>query len=304
VEAAYANSSSPESHPAPKFGHVILTRFNVRYVGPGDRSIGLDADWLQDRFDLFERFCLPSVLSQNQKQFVWLIFFDEATPEPFASRARNLSREHPNIYTVFSGALPLSAVKEAVNEVLPNRPDWLLTTRLDNDDGLHPEFVSTVQLAQRFEQAEVLNCPIGMILSGNRAYQRRDDSNAFISLSEPFSSFETIFSILRHVYAGESFPVRQVGSGPLWLQVVHPNNISNRIRGRRIRLANAAQAFPTLNYLRSHRERSFDVARENIFLYPIRSARDIGISGMRRIARLFGIDLRRKAKKRPPKAIT
>ena len=88
--------------------------------------------------------------------------------------------------------LPIDRVSEVVRSVLPVAPKWLLTTRPDNDDGVHPEFVATLQRAQRFKQAEVLNLPLGIILSGERAYD------------QPFRAFSAVmwptWCLLCHSY--------------------------------------------------------------------------------------------------------
>lgn len=284
----------------PKFKHVILTRFNVRYVDdPNVPSIGIDSGWLTDRFDLFERFCLPSVQSQTAQSFCWILFFDRATPEPFAARARALASLNRNYIPVFCAGLS-DEVKEAVQNALEEKPQWLLTSRLDNDDGLHPDFAATVQKAQRFEVAEVLNCPRGIILHADRAYRRRDPSNAFISLSEPFEQFSTVFGILRHVDAHKSYPVRQVASSPMWLQVVHTNNISNRVRGWRVSMASAAKEYPALIAAAGRkRESAARIWAENLTLSPARASRDILVATVRRIVKAFGFELRRKAKVAP-----
>src|ERR1700761_2223454 len=142
---------------APRSKHVFLTRFNVRWDEASDgASLGTNPEWLAGRFDLFERYCLPSMLAQSTQDFTWIIFFDHQTPEPFATRARALAQVSPNIVPVFCKSLPLEFVVETIVEVLPEQPEWLLTTRLDNDDGLHRDFAATLQARQSFEQAEVL----------------------------------------------------------------------------------------------------------------------------------------------------
>jgi hypothetical protein len=289
---------SPTGAARPSFEHVILTRFNVRYVeDPNAPSIGVDPGWLEERFGLFEQYCLPSVLAQTEQNFTWILFFDRATPEPYAERARALASRRAGFHPIFCDALPLSAVHETVRRVSRNDPQWLLTSRFDNDDGLHKDFVATVQRAQRFDRPEVLNCPMGIILRDNRAYRRRDPSNAFISLSEPFSGMQTVFSILRHVYARESYPVRQVASAPMWLQVIHDSNISNRVRGRRVPLASVAPQFVALSNRSTGaaRESGLRILAENLSLYIVRSSRDIAVIIVRRVAKLVGVDIRRKA---------
>jgi hypothetical protein len=65
-----------EANARPTFEHVLLTRFNVRYVeDPNAPSIGTDPDWLARRFELFERYCLPSVIAQSAQNFSWIIIY-------------------------------------------------------------------------------------------------------------------------------------------------------------------------------------------------------------------------------------
>ena len=41
----------------------------------------LDPKWLTERQTLFEKFCLPSVMSQTNKNFEWILIADVRTPE-------------------------------------------------------------------------------------------------------------------------------------------------------------------------------------------------------------------------------
>src|ERR1700735_3717087 len=104
-----------------KSEHVILTRFNVRYEEDSAvPSIGVDPGWLQERFRLFEKYCLPSVLGQTDQNFRWLLFFDRATPEPFATRARALAVTRAGIFPVFCDALPISLIQKFICDILPD----------------------------------------------------------------------------------------------------------------------------------------------------------------------------------------
>jgi len=275
--------------------HIILTRFNVRYVDdPSALSIGVNPEWLSHRFELFERYCLPTVLAQTEQNFRWILFFDSATPEPFAARARNLATKRPGIYPIFCDTLSIPLIKKIIADLLPQPPQWLLTTRLDNDDGLHPDFIATVRAAQSFEHPEVLNCLAGIIFSDGKTYLQHHKSNAFISLSELFSDFQTIFSIPRHMDAGQSYPVRQISAQPLWLQVVHGNNISNRVRGWRVNTARAVSGFPARIDI-PPQESSTAILAENMAFYFIRSGRDIAVKFARRLAGGIGLTLERNA---------
>src|SRR5579871_1288014 len=58
------------------YHHVIITRFSYRFRK--DMPIGhlFDEKRLLRRFQLFESFCLPSILSQINPNFYWIIVVD------------------------------------------------------------------------------------------------------------------------------------------------------------------------------------------------------------------------------------
>ncbi len=269
--------------------HVILTPFNVRYFDSADVP-GNDPKWLSHRFGLFERYSVPSVLSQTAQDFSWIILFDQDTPEPFASKARELVSLRRDTFAVFCRKASTDVIRSAVVSSLSCRPDWLLTTTFDNDDALHPQFVSELHKAFQCGTVEVLNFPNGIVLSGGRTYRRKDRSNAFISLSEPFEGFSTVLAF-RQESAREFAPVRQLTPRPMWLQLVHRYNVSNRIRGWRISPRRVAEQFRLP--IASNPGHSFWISAENIVLYLPRLVRDQLVTGVRLFLKSIGITYRR-----------
>ena len=91
-----------------KVQHFILTRFNLRLV---ELSTDLDSDkfgnkidrdqWLLHRFELFERYCLPSMAAQANQDFRWFLFFDEATPSQFRERIELARDSCPQIQAFY-----------------------------------------------------------------------------------------------------------------------------------------------------------------------------------------------------------
>lgn len=93
------------------FQHFIITRFNLRradWKTTKNSDEVLSETWLKNRFTLFENYCILSVKKQKNQNFKWLVFLGINTPE---------------IY------------KEKIEEV--NTMDYIITSRLDNDDSLH-----------------------------------------------------------------------------------------------------------------------------------------------------------------------
>jgi hypothetical protein len=194
--------------------------------------------------------------------------------------------------------MPNAFVSESIVKAIPAEPEWLLTTRLDNDDGLHEDFAARVQDAQTLQRAEVLNGPVGIILCGDRAYRQRHLSNAFISLSEPFSARKTIFEVQYHIHADKFYPVRQLEPEPMWLQVIHGGNVSNRVRGRRVSLAYAAQGFPALadRAPAAVAESRASILAENLTADVVRFFYDFARAILRQGFQMMGITLRRRAR--------
>jgi Putative rhamnosyl transferase len=226
-----------------KFRHAIITRFNVRYRETAHKEAkGVNPGWLAERFDLFESYCLPTVLAQTCQEFVWFIYFDSASPAVFVERAHRARAGRDNIRLMFCDFYDQGLLERDLRAELVPEPEWLLTTRLDNDDGLRRDFVRRLHETLGFSGTEALNFPNGVVYTGQRTYLFRHESNAFLSLLEPFDGFKTVLFV-QHQEMPKMASVRQIEGDPAWLQVVHQSNISNRVRGRRVPAASALEGF-------------------------------------------------------------
>jgi hypothetical protein len=108
----------------------------------------------------------------------------------------------------------------------------LITTNLDNDDGLASDFVARIQEARVTERTAIYLVH-GLIRSEAELYLRTDRSNAFCSVREDWQDARTCWSNW-HNLLGESMNTMHLEGTPAWLQVIHESNVSNRVRGRRI----------------------------------------------------------------------
>jgi hypothetical protein len=234
-------------------------------------------------------------MSQTDQNFTWILFFDVATPMVYSQRALELVSRRPRTHAIFCNQLPLDRVISEVKQKTRGVPSWLITTRIDNDDGLHEDFVSTVQNSIGFTFPEVINIPLGIVVSDQKTYIQRHFSNAFISLAEPYLNAQTVFSISRHNQARKNYPVRQVGITPMWMQVIHSNNISNRIKGWRVRSSTVRAGFVAIKS-QSEIEASLEIFIENITLGVFRILIDMGIIFLKAGAAMLNIELRRTVK--------
>ncbi len=158
--------------------HFLMTRFNLglypadmnqAYRDKSGQAPATDPDkWMQDRLELFDKYCVPSVMSQSNKNFTWLVVFDPKTPSKFRERieryrddgvlvplyAKSRCRDEARVVaSVFSGKLlrflhfeaALPAAQDYVTRRLDKWTEYIITTRLDNDDAIHSDFVRRVQ---------------------------------------------------------------------------------------------------------------------------------------------------------------
>jgi hypothetical protein len=209
------------------FRHIILTRFNVKIEQSGPP----DSDWLEHRFSLFERFCLPSVKAQTCGNFVWVIFCDPEVRLSFRERIRGYAQWATLRPIFFRNVFDQGMARAAVSQ-LAGGCSHLITSRLDNDDAICRTFVESVQKNFRGQSFEFLNFTNGYILDASEGSlsSGRHASNAFISLVESSADSSTVYCG-NHMELDRQGPISQIAHPGGWLQVVHGRNLSNRVWG-------------------------------------------------------------------------
>jgi hypothetical protein len=221
--------------------HAILTRFNLPSVG-AESVIRAKNDWLTQRVELFERYCLPSVLAQTTSDFRWLIYFDPESPAWLKERIESWTA-HDSFVPLFRAEVAREELLSDIELHVGRRHDWLITTNLDNDDAIAVDFVERVQSAPIRSGRHAIYLGNGLIRTGDSVFARRDSCNAFCSVREPWIEAQTCWSEW-HNLLPTVMPVEIVDGQPGWLQVVHGNNVTNRIRGRLTDPAPYRQLFP------------------------------------------------------------
>jgi Putative rhamnosyl transferase len=219
-----------------EFTHIILTRYFTRFsysASDINEVLSPNREWLADRLQKFRTYCFPSVISQSVQNFNWLIYFDVHTPADYIEQVRSVIGSRENIQIVICDGFDSLSRQTSITNAMKRPTKWLLTTRLDTDDGWNREFISIIQSHLNFEKREFLNFPVGIIYYDGKTFLYRHKSNAFISLLEPTDGFLTVFCE-KHLYLERIAPVRQLPEYPAFLQVVHENTRSNKPRGVRV----------------------------------------------------------------------
>ena len=227
------------------YQHFLITRFNLKQNNwVNDKHInplfGSTENWLKRRFELFEDFCLPSVKSQSNKNFKWLVYFSIDTPATYKEIIKSIQLDFPNFFPKFIPSMN-ELVHSIKSDVKIECEDFnnctIITTRLDNDDALHEDFIKNIQsyIQHNHIIKGVLDLPYGFCLKVNPPIILSSTiqfSNAFISYIEPFSDISLLTVFDREhpkwVYSNRTYFLNHKR---LWMQIIHENNVLNEIQG-------------------------------------------------------------------------
>ncbi|MBI9018337.1 MAG: hypothetical protein JEZ07_13875 [Phycisphaerae bacterium] len=228
---------------AEKFEHFLITRFNVPLSWA---PVQWDQDWLKHRIQLFEDFCFPSVQSQANQNFRWLVLFDSRSPE-FLKKYVEEKQQYNNFVPVFVDAFSPQSLVDIVMGYIADDTDYVITTRMDNDDAISFDFIDLIQ--NNFEENPMvfLNILLGCWWHDSKLYQKKYPKNPFISLIEKIDrdSGKTINTVYcgEHTKLDKLAPIKNIDSKPAWMIVVHEKNILNERFGIRTPISKIKDRF-------------------------------------------------------------
>lgn len=208
------------------YHHVLLTRFNVLWSEKVPFR-GRDPQWLEERFELFDRYCFPSVVSQTCQNFTWLVFFDSDTPEPYRERIDRYRLRYEQFVPIFVPKFTPETFISTLSDCGFLSSPYLVTSRLDNDDALAKDYIKRVQRwvrENRPNEPTFLNFYRGCILAKGRLFLGQDRRSHFASLWEPSECQITVYR--NHMEMEKWGFVEQLAGAPAWLEVRHPGRLS------------------------------------------------------------------------------
>lgn len=219
------------------FQHFILTRFNLLLWNKDKEGHKVrTSKWLEHRFSLFEKYCLPSVKNQTCQNFYWILFLDSLTPERFKNKIADYQRGCSQFVPVFVEPEKGYQFAEIFREEVIKRLNGnrVITTYLDNDDAIEIHFVEDLQ-----KRAEFLDD--GTFINYVDGYQYYTDHNYLMRIHYPRNHFmsvieegnpatlKTIYGYGSHYYI-EKIPgvkIENIKNQPMWCEVIHEKNMGN-----------------------------------------------------------------------------
>jgi hypothetical protein len=223
-----------------EFDHFLVTRFNLRtrqWANDKNRGAILTDDWLQHRLGLFESYCLPSVIAQTTKNFTWLIYFSNDTDDPTRRHISFLTGSYPwiRILYVEDQTEFAQGIKFDIEKLRKPRNEFIITTRIDNDDVIHPEMVGVVQQNFRSQSFMAINFCLLYCLKVEGTPQLYCDisfSNHFISLIEKSDGSNMVgcYSRRDHEWNVKG-SIYQVRDSAYCMELIHSRNMANVMKG-------------------------------------------------------------------------
>ena len=217
--------------------HFILTRFNLLLWNKDKKGSKVrTVKWLEHRFTLFEKYCLPSVKNQTCQDFEWIVLLDSSTPEKYKAKIADYQKECPQFIPVFVEPLKGRYFAEIFRREIVNRmkAERVVSTYLDNDDALNVGFVEDLQ-------RRALTVNDGTFINYNDGYQYFSEggylmriccpTNHFVSVVEKgdATTIKGIFGYGSHAFIHliKGVTIEHVRNKLMWCEVVHGKNMIN-----------------------------------------------------------------------------
>jgi hypothetical protein len=213
--------------------HFLVTRFNVRLFTtiPGwkDKARAMRANeaWLRERIKMFERFCLPSVTAQSNKNFRWLIYADEKSPHVLRRHARAWRRTLPKLEVRWVEKWDRM---DLIKLLRASHNPWVATTRLDSDDAIHKNFFETLREHVQ-PKAAAYNFLNGYRWADGYVIPTEAPSNPFITLVERTDESMKSVYVCNHRLISRHAPLKLIQTPPFWISTYHQGSLT---RGHKV----------------------------------------------------------------------
>tara|TARA_B110001450_G_C17639850_1_gene488887 strand:- start:416 stop:1258 length:843 start_codon:yes stop_codon:yes gene_type:complete len=223
------------------FDHFIITRFNLKnkdWTLDKNANNICDEEWLKFRYEVFTKTCYNSIKNQDVKNFKWLVYFDTNTPELYKDINKKLHTDFPLFTPLYrdSNQQFLDNLADDIKSLTTK--DYIITTRIDNDDAFHYKAIETIQKEFDFQEEVIINLPwiICFDMLKKRMSKHYFVSNPFISLIEKktIETFKTVFSKQHNEWRKSNEIININDKKPYCFQLIHERNICNNMQGQYI----------------------------------------------------------------------
>ena len=209
-----------------KFQHIIISRFNLSLYDCMSEQVA--KVWMDYRITLFGSFCYPSIATQENQNFKWLMFFSDKTPEHYRQLISKYNRMIP-IYCKEQGFDDIQMkgfVNGYIKQFIDPDVEYIITSRVDIDDMISKDYIQSVQTEMPMIDNTNLVFSLGYVLdlSSKTLMERKYVYNQFPSYIEKNSdNFKTVWFTGHHLIH-TSTETKIVEQGRRWCWILHDKN--------------------------------------------------------------------------------
>jgi hypothetical protein len=214
------------------FRHFIITRYSLRNA---------DRAWHERRLELFRRVYLPSLESQNCRDFFCLLLADREFPDQTRRQLLELLPDERYRLLQVKSRGPMGCdERDFIGPLLELADDapYVVTTRMDSDDAIACDFVSRLQERFQEQACEVINFRRGLFWQSGRVCAADCPSNMFLSVISARSPLVHCYA-RPHVKMQSEFPTRNLAGAPAWLHLRHASAYSAQTASRLVELSSS-----------------------------------------------------------------
>ena len=229
-----------------KFKHVVITQFNLKNLGVGNSFS--DDEWLkwnEYRFVFFQENTLQSLLNQTNKDFIWLLAFDESTPKSCLHFIEKWKKIDNIEISFFKGVDNFNSSYKDVLLKVTKGYEWIITSRIDNDDAFHCKAIETIQNEFIEKDRHLISLASGYVFDKNTKLLSHYYYfiSPFMSLIEKLGESEILgvynyghtkwpntkfrfWNLIKNREHQKEFSIKYLVGFPYWVQNIH-NNLQN-----------------------------------------------------------------------------
>lgn len=222
------------------FKHFVVTRFNVRTENPNwsndkNNNPVLTDDWMRYRISIFQEYCLPSVLNQTCCNFEWIICLDTETSVQYKAYFDKLRTEHSFIVPIYADNMADFNKKYKAYIINNTNVHYVITSRLDNDDLVHKDYIRIIQEQFNDQKFQAINFTKILMISNMRKdklFISYSFSNHFISLIEKINNqhIEGCYSRKDRAW-GTIKSITHIVGKPYVMETINDKNLLNKFIG-------------------------------------------------------------------------
>jgi len=204
--------------------HIVVTKFNL----PDGTGRHLDEAWLEDRFDLFERWALPSMIAQSADDFDWLVHCWHSTPERYKKKMSEYTKTYHQFTAVYLDGKDWPEIWGNWMSVIRDHAEKgvNLTTRIDSDDAVRYDYLECMR--EIAEPGIWTAFHFGLMHKDNQVYLRKYNRNPFLTYSEDIKNIDDIETVNKFTHPRVPNIKYYPDTRPGWVQNAHENTGWNK----------------------------------------------------------------------------